>query len=45
LFKAYKALASLGFKEEALSRLEELKSKYVTEMEASRPINAITQLQ
>lgn len=35
LFKAYKALASLGFKDEALSRLEELKSKYLAEMETS----------
>jgi hypothetical protein len=35
LFKAYKALASLGFKDEALSHLEALKSKYLAEMESS----------
>lgn len=35
LFKAYQALARLGFKEEAISHLEEIKMKYLKEMELS----------
>jgi hypothetical protein len=35
LFKAYHALSSLGFKDEALSRLQELKLKYYGEMDQS----------
>lgn len=35
LFKAHHALASLGFKPEALSRLQELKVKYYGEMDPS----------
>jgi hypothetical protein len=44
LFQAHKALASLGFKDEALSRLEELKSKYLAEMEASAQEEFLKQL-
>jgi len=33
--KAYRALASLGFKDEALSRLEDFKSRYLGEMDTS----------
>ncbi len=35
LFKAYRALATLGFKDEALSHLRELRTKYLNEMEPS----------
>ncbi len=35
LFKAYHALSSLGFKDEALSRLNELEVKYYVEMDPS----------
>ena len=35
LFKAYHALSSLGFKDEALSRLQELEAKYYGEMDPS----------
>jgi hypothetical protein len=35
LFKAHHALSSLGFKDEALSRLQELESKYYERMDQS----------
>ena len=35
LFKAYHALSSVGFKDEALSRLQELESKYYEQMDPS----------
>ena len=35
LFNAYHALAELGYKQEALSRLDELKVKFLKEMESS----------
>ena len=35
LFKAYHALSSLGFKEEALKRLQDIKLKYFEEMDRS----------
>ena len=35
LFKAHRALSSLGFKDEALSRLQELESKYYEGMDPS----------
>ena len=35
LFKAHHALSSLGFKDEALSRLQELKAKYYGAMDTS----------
>jgi len=35
LFKAYHALSSLGFKDEGLSRLQELELKYYGEMDPS----------
>ena len=35
LFKTYHALSSLGFKDEALSRLQKLQVKYYGEMDSS----------